>query len=697
MRLSIDVGGTFTDLVVDRSTGAAEIFKAPTTYPDPIDGILAAIELAAGAQGATVEAFLGEVEVLFHSTTRAINAVITGQAARTALLATEGHPDILLIREGGRTDPFNYRIGYPAPYIPRALTFEIPGRILADAREHAALDEAAVLAVIERLKEAKVEAVAVSLLWSIVNPAHELRVGELLAKHLPDVPFTLAHQLNPTVREYRRTSSCAIDASLKPIMSAYLRALKQRLAERGMAGQIFAVTSQGGLVDVEELAERPILALNSGPSMAPVAGRYFAALEGARTAIVTDAGGTTYDVSLVRDGTLPRTRETWLGPIYQGHLTGFPSVDVKSVGAGGGSIAIVEGGLLRVGPESARSEPGPVCYGRGGVRPTVTDAAVVLGYIDPDFFLGGQMGLAVEAARAAIERDVATPLGLSVEDAALAIVDLATESMVHAIEDITVKQGVDPEDAVMIGGGGAAGINAVLIARRLGCRSILFPDVGAALSAAGAMMSELTSEFSQVAFMKTSAFDAAAAQAIVAGLKQRSEAFFASAGERARERRIDLAIEARYPSQVWEIDVAFDEAALDAPDAAEKLVAAFHARHEELFGFRDDGDDVEIMGWRALACCRLSDESAIRLPAGAGSGGTASRPMTFRETGRVEAPAYRLETLDPAATVTGPAVVESNFTTVVIAPGSRARKTAEGGLIVEPFVQSAVRLREFAA
>ncbi|MBB3973332.1 hydantoinase/oxoprolinase family protein [Hansschlegelia beijingensis] len=697
MRLSIDVGGTFTDLVVDRLSGAAEVFKAPTTYPDPIDGILSAVALAANAQGITTEAFLGGVEVLFHSTTRAINAVITGQAARTALLATEGHPDILLIREGGRTDPFNYRIGYPAPYIPRALTFEIPGRILADGGERRTLDEAAVLRVIERLKEEKVEAVAVSLLWSIVNPAHELRVGELLAEHLPGVPFTLAHQLNPTVREYRRTSSCAIDASLKPIMSAYLRALKQRLGAHGMAGQIFAVTSQGGLVDVEELAERPILALNSGPSMAPVAGRYFAALQGATTAIVTDAGGTTYDVSLVRDGALPRTRETWLGPIYQGHLTGFPSVDVKSVGAGGGSIASVEGGLLRVGPESARSDPGPVCYGRGGTRPTVTDAAVVLGYIDPDFFLGGRMGLAVAAARAAIERDVAIPLGLGVEEAALAIIDLATESMVHAIEDITVKQGVDPEDAVMIGGGGAAGINAVLIARRLGCRSILFPDVGAALSAAGAMMSELTSEFSQVVFMRTGAFDAAAANAIIAGLKERAEAFFASAGGRARERRVDLAIEGRYPSQVWEIDVPIDEAMLAAEDAASRLVAAFHARHQELFGFRDDGDEVEIMGWRALARCRLADESAIRLPSGVDSAPTRSRTMTFRETGPIEAPAYRLEALDPSVTVKGPAVVESNFTTVVLAPGSEARKTAEGGLCVQPLVQSVTRLREFAA
>ncbi len=684
MRMSIDVGGTFTDLMVDVPGHAATMFKSPTTYPDPIGGILGAIELAAAARGVAVPDLLAETEILFHSTTRAINAVVTGRAARTALLVTEGHPDILLIREGGRTDPFNYRNPYPAPYVPRSLTFEVPERVWADGRVHRPLDEDAVLTIIESLRARQVEAVAVSLIWSIVNPAHELRVAQLLEQHLPGVPYTLSHQLNPTVREYRRTSSCAIDASLKPIMSDYLRTLKQRLEERGLRGQIFAVTSQGGLVDVADLAERPILALNSGPAMAPVAGRHFAEMEGAATAIVTDAGGTTYDVSLVKDGALPWTRETWLGPIYQGNLTGFPSVDVKSVGAGGGSIARVDSaGLLQVGPESAGSTPGPVCYGRGGTRPTVTDAAVVLGYIDPAFFLGGQMSLALEAAREAIRRDVAAPLGLSVENAALAILDLTTEGMVNAIEDITVKQGIDPQDTVMIGGGGAAGINAVLIARRLRCDTIVFPDVGAALSAAGAMMSELTTEYSRIGFMKTTAFDRERANAILTELVGRAQAFFDKAGPAARERRIDLSIEARYPSQVWEIDVPLRGERFDTEDDVAALIADFHARHTDLFSFRDDGDAVEIMSWRALARCRLSDPTSIRLgeeaqPAEA----VARRPMFFRETGRVEAPAYRLEHLPENTELHGPAIVDSNFTTIVINPGARAVRRPGGHLVV---------------
>jgi N-methylhydantoinase A len=684
MRMSIDVGGTFTDLMVDVPGSAATMFKSPTTYPDPIGGILGAVELAAGARGVSVRELLAETEILFHSTTRAINAVVTGNAARTALLVSAGHPDILLIREGGRTDPFNYRNAYPAPYIPRSLTFEIAERIWADGRVHAPLDEVAARATIEQLKVKQVEAVAVSLIWSIVNPRHEQRLGEMLEEHLPGVPYTLSHQLNPTVREYRRTSSCAIDASLKPIMSDYLRALKQRLEERGLAGQIFAVTSQGGLVDVSDLAERPILALNSGPAMAPVAGRHFAELEGASTAIVTDAGGTTYDVSLVKDGALPWTRETWLGPIYQGNLTGFPSVDVKSVGAGGGSIARVDSaGLLHVGPESAGSTPGPVCYGRGGTRPTVTDAAVALGYIDPAFFLGGRMSLALQAARDAIHTEVAGPLGLSVEEAALSILDLTTEGMVNAIEDITVKQGIDPQETVMIGGGGAAGINAVLIARRLRCDTIIFPDVGAALSAAGAMMSELTTEYSQIGFMKTTAFDAPRANAIIAELVGRAQAFFDKAGPGARDQRIDLAIEARYPSQVWEIEVPLRGARFDTEEDVAALIADFHARHTDLFSFRDDGDAVEIMSWRALARCRLSDATAIRLADDAqGIDALSHRPMFFRETGLIDAPAYRLEQLPVNAEVHGPAIVDSNFTTIVINPGARAVRRPGGHLVV---------------
>jgi len=683
IRLSIDVGGTFTDLVADSGDGSFRLFKAPTTYPDPIEGVIAVIALAAEAHGESLRTLLGRTEFLFHSTTRAINAVVTGRTARTALLVTEGHPDILVLREGGRTDPFNYRHPFPAPYIPRSLTFEVPGRIWADGRELAPLDPAALDGVVDALVAAEVEAVAVSLIWSIVNPAHELAVGARLAERLPGVPFTLSHQLNPTVREYRRTSGCAIDASLKPVMADYLNRLGERLEAEGLAGRVFAVTSQGGLVSLADMAAKPILALNSGPSMAPVAGRRFAEVENAAAAIVTDAGGTTYDVSLVRDGVIPWTRETWLDGIYRGHLTGFPSVDVKSIGAGGGSIAsVTAAGLLKVGPESAGSMPGPVCYGRGGTKPTVTDAAVVLGYIDPAYFLGGQMALALEDAKAALARDVAEPLSLTLEEAALAVIDLATEQMVNAIEDITVKQGIDPEGTVLVAGGGAAGLNTVLIARRLRCGTVIVPDVGAALSAAGAMMSDLTRDFALTAFMKATAFDATAANRILAGLAAEAEGFFASAGTEVHDKRIELSIEGRYPSQVWEIEVPLRGSRFDGDADVAALVADFHARHRELFSFRDDGDEIEIMTWRAVARCRISDAERVPRAAAGDTGATVTRRMVFRETGAIEAPAIRIGSLD-AEGITGPAVIESSYTTVVVQPGTRARRRDEGHLVID--------------
>jgi N-methylhydantoinase A len=683
MRVAVDVGGTFTDLVVDDGNGRLELHKSTTTSPDPIDGILTVLDIAAAAHGQSLRAFLASVETFIHGTTRAINALITGTTAKTAFLVTAGHPDILLIREGGRVDPFNYRIPYPEPFVPRSLTFEVPERIGAVGEVVQPLDEAAVRAITGHLQAKNVEAVAVCFLWSIVNPIHELRTGALLRELTPDIPFTLSHQLNPTLREYRRASSCCIDASLKPVMSSYLRDLQHRLKDNGLAGRAFAVTSQGGMCDIAAMAERPILSLNSGPSMAPVAGRVYAERVAGTTSIVTDAGGTTYDVSLVRNGAIPWTRETWIGPIYQGHMTGFPSVDVKSIGAGGGSIAYVDdGGMLHVGPASAGSDPGPACYGRGGTRPTVTDAAVVLGYIDPEFFLGGRMKLAVKAAAATIHSDVAEPLGLSVDEAALAIIDLATEAMVNAIEEITVKQGIDPEDTIMIGGGGAAGLNGIAIARRLRCHTVIFPRAGAALSAAGAVMSDLRAEAAHTEIMRTSHFDCARATRMLEKLAQQAEDASPSPPT-GSTRVIDYAIEGRYPSQVWEIEVPLRRGSFASVADVRHLIADFHARHLELFGFADDGDEIEIVAWRAVCRTKIShgiDTDHVR-SASRGMG-RRQRRVTFRETGQIEVASYDLDCLAAGEPVVGPAIVESSFTTIVVHPGARAERHADGAFIV---------------
>ncbi len=377
MRCAIDTGGTFTDLALEHG-GEVRIFKTPTTPANPIVGILEVLEQAAGALEIDRAELLGQVEMLIHGTTRATNAVLTGGTAKTALLTTLGHSDMLLFREGGRTGRSTGARATRTGYIPRSLTFELPERIDAQGKILRPLDEGAVEETAARLTEIDVEAVAVCLLWSIVNPAHELRVGELLDEHLPGVPYTLSHALNPTLREYRRASSTAIDASLKPLMTEYLGDLERALGEAGFAGELLLISTAGGLMHTREAVAKPITSINSGPAMAPVAGRHFAAADAeADSAIVTDTGGTSYDVTVVRRGRIPRTREAWLGEPYTGHITGFPAVDVKSIGAGGGSIAwIDDGGLLHVGPQSAGADPGPAAtVGAESCPPSPTPAS----------------------------------------------------------------------------------------------------------------------------------------------------------------------------------------------------------------------------------------------------------------------------------------------------------------------------------
>ncbi|MHB8242166.1 MAG: hydantoinase/oxoprolinase family protein [Solirubrobacteraceae bacterium] len=686
MRLAADTGGTFTDLVVEQGE-SVQLYKASTTPHDPAAGILDAVTLAAADAGRTRESFLADVEVFIHGTTRAINAILTETTARTALLATRGHPDMLLLREGGRTDAFNWSYGYPDPYIPRALTFEIDERIGSQGEVVHPLQEDSSIAVLGRLAELEVESVAVCLLWSIANPAHELALGELIERHLPGVPYTLSHALNPTLREYRRASCAAIDASLKPLMTSYLRGLEDRLRAAGFGGRLLMVTSSGGVVDAVDMAAAPIHSVNSGPAMAPIAGRHYAALDGmSEDAVVADTGGTSYDVALVRRGRIPVTRETWLGLEYEGHITGFPAVDVRSVGAGGGSIAWIDsGGLLHVGPQSAAADPGPVCYSRGGTEPTVTDAAVVLGYIDPDYFLGGTMALDAAASERAVSERVGVPLGLSAHEAAAAIMAVATERMIQSIEEITVNQGVDPRTAVLIGGGGAAGLNAVAIARRLGSPRVVIPQAGAVLSARGALMSDLVSEYADAFFTGSDAFDHARAGELLERLRGRCLDFAERSGVEA-EPVIEYIAEARYRHQVWQLDVLL-HAGLDTPEGLARLVEDFHSVHEEVYAVRDERATIEVVNLRARVTCPLGGgvaDTVARSPED--DGAPASRTVFFSDVGAVEAAICRLEAMAPGTRLSGPAIVESSFTTIVVNPYASAERAASGSLVIEPQV-----------
>ena len=687
MRFATDTGGTFTDLLIEDEAGSIHMFKVATVPSEPVKGVLAAFDVAAKHFQIDRRTLLRRGEMFVHGTTHAINAIVTKNTAKTALLVTSGHPDILVLREGGRLEPFNHAVPYPDPYIPRSLTFEVPERILASGEVRRPLDTAAVVEIANELKRRDVEAVAVCLLWSVLHPRHERQVGEILAAHLPGIPITLSHALNPTLREYRRTIASAIDASLKPLMNKYLTGLTRSMREAGFEKRILVLTSQGSMVDLDEVQSAPTLAINSGPSMAPIAGARLAAIEApGADAIVFDTGGTTFDVSLVRGGRIPFTHETWLGRPFQSDLTGFPSVDVRSIGAGGGSIAWAEEGrVLRVGPQSAGAVPGPACYGTGGQHATVTDAALVLGYIDPSFFLGGRIRLDRNAAMAALQRDVASPFAMSLEAAASAVMSVWSENMVQAISDITVNQGIDPARAAIVGGGGAAGLNALTIAERLGCKRLIIPEIGAALSAYGAIVSDIGREYRRVFVTSSARFDRDGAAAVIADLRERAAAFANSAGAAAGDVRVDFLVEARYVHQVWEIDVAIEPDRLLAPGGVDLLMQNFHRAHEDVFAFSDPRSPIEVIAWRIAVHCKVLSYAQLKLTcATAPAKEPKWRRAFFPNSGWLDIPVLTFAEIDPDVRIEGPAIVESPFTSILINPDGAFSRSKNGNLVVDP-------------
>ena len=684
-RVSVDTGGTFTDVVVADETGALRLAKAPTDLGRAFQSIEEGLAQLAPELGLSVGELLARTDVFTYGTTRATNAIVEGRTARTAFFTTEGFPDVLLLREGGKLDPFR-QLPYPPPYIPRYLTFEIRERIDSEGDVFTELDEDSVLSAIAEARRLGAEAIAVCLIWSIVNPDHELRIGELIEREWPEVPFTLSHQLNPIIREYRRASSTAIDASLKPLMQAYLRTLEQDLRQAGLRGHIFVATSFGGAWRPEEVTERPIYSIGSGPSMAPVAALTYSKAETSdRDLIVCDTGGTTFDVGLVSAGTINYSAETWLGGRWIGHITGIRSVDVKSIGAGGGSIVWIDpGGLLRVGPQSAGADPGPVCYGHGGTEPTITDAAVVLGWIDPDYFLGGRLPLDSAAAHAAVERGVAAPLGLSVHEAAQAALTIASENIVGAIREITIAQGIDPREVTMVAGGGASGLNIVPIARELGCRRVLLPSMASALSACGALFADVVSEFSRSRYEETRSLDRDAVNEALAHVDARADAFLGGLrGLPVTGTRKDFLVEARYRSQVWELDVPVPRR-LESDADVRALEEAFHATHERIFAVREPGQYLECLLWKVRATAELEKpELRPREPAADARESDADVEAYFSETGLTRVPRYDGAALAVGTRIAGPAILREPTTTIVVYPGSSAVVTQLGNYLLE--------------
>lgn len=682
-RVCVDIGGTFTDLYLVDDDGEAQSFKAPTTPGRVVHGLFDVIKLAADFHDQSTAAFLGDIEQFVHGSTISTNAILEDEVARTALLTTEGFLDVLWLHPHKDKNPFEW-IEYPDPYVPRALTYGITERVNAEGEVLTQLDEADVREALADLEQRGVEAVAVSFMFAQQNSTHERRVGELIEEISPDLEYSLSHEVNPVIREHRRTSSTAIDASLYGLVDDYLATLGDRLAERGYDGPLLIITANGGVMASEQVRASPIWTVDSGPTMLPVAARNATRRElSVDDVVALDMGGTSLDMCVVSDGEVPRDDQAEVG---EGHVLGVEKVGVKSIGSGGGSIAWVDdGGLLNVGPDSAGADPGPVCYGRGNDEPTVTDAALALGYYDERYFLGGRMEVDRDAARAAVEERVADPLGVDTDEAAHAVYKTVTQNMVNGIKEVTVEQGIDPRKYVLSGGGGALGTFAVEIARELRMDDVVLPAEAGVVSSIGGLASDLRKDFVRSRFTTSDDFDREGVTRAVESLLADAESFYTSADIDPERRATSVYMDARYPHQVWELTVKIPLETVEDGDV-DRLVKLFDRRHEQVHGFSMD-EAVEFVKWRVEANGERPDVIPAEREAAADPDPSDARYDTrqasFGGDSR-ESPAYVAEQLDPGHTVSGPAFVDADNTTIVLPPDAELTVTGYGNYHVVP-------------
>lgn len=683
-RIGIDIGGTFTDFTVLHANGDVTLWKEDSAPADPIRPLQIGLKALSEQFGLDLATFMSRTELLVHGTTIATNMLIQRNGPRLGLLCTEGFRDTLYFRDGFKPERFNVHLPHPEPFVERYLRLPVRERITRDGTVRVALDEAGVAAAAARFKEAGVAAVAIGFLWSVMNPEHERRAAEILRKHLPDVPVLCSCDVVPEIREWERISATVLSAYILPRIRGYLGELETLLAGEGYDRGALIMQINGGCASVPEIFKRPVNILASGPAAAPAAARFYARSRGIRDIVAIDMGGTSLDVTLVRDGRAALSRDVKV----EQQPIGVPAVDVLSIGAGGGSIAWVDsGGALRIGPASAGAVPGPAAYGQGGTEPTVTDANLALGYLDPDAFLGGRRRLDAELSRRAVETRVAAPLGISVEEAAAGIVRIVNANMVSAIRSISVERGIDIRDFTLLVGGGAGGLHGVEIGRELGMRHVLIPREAGTLCAFGMTATEVRYDEMTARYGHSADLDLAAIDEIFRTMEESGATRLAKQGFSRSEIRLERWVDARYPGQVHELTVQVPSVKeMSAADLAE-VTEHFHREHEHRFTWCRRSMPIEFLHWRVSA---IGPERAAS-PDAATDGAAGSRaPQPDRER-RVFSPregamqtlrVYRAADLLAGDRIAGPALIQSDTTTVVFGPGDVLDVHADGGLSV---------------
>jgi N-methylhydantoinase A len=669
-RIGIDTGGTFTDLVVVDPAGRIELFKTPSTPLDPPSAIRTGLNLISERLELPVGELLHRCDMIIHGTTVALNALLQLSGARVGLFCTRGHEDSLEIRNGHKEDGHRYDFQYPAApmLVPRHLRIPVTERVLADGRVRTPLVEEDVHRGIEVLRRHGVEAVGVSFMWSFLHPEHERRVGELLAQELPEAYVTLSVDLLPQIREYTRTSTVAVNSYVGPKLSGYVESIEEMLAALGYSNPIRYVQSNGGLTSGASFVRRAVSALNSGPAAGPSAGLHYAGALGHEDVLTLDMGGTSSDISLVRERKVDLVKDVDIGR----YRVGIPLVNVISIGAGGGSIAWIDGqGLLHVGPQSAEAVPGPACYMRGGSEPTVTDALVLLGYLNGTALLGGRMPIDAQAAHRAVRERVAEPLGLEPERAALGIFSVVNANMIGGIRSVSVERGYDPRDFRLVAGGGATSAHAGRLAAELGIREVLIPKVASGLCAFGEAVADVKHTYLASYTVPFPALDPNRLDRLFARLEEQGRADLAGEGFSPQEISVQRSLDMKYVDQVHECSVelpVFEITAERLPEIEE----AFHRRHEALYTYCERDNVPELINVEVNVYGRSPRIESVDGPA-APDGPPApalERPCYFEEYGEHRStPVFAGADLRAGHVVTGPAVVEEETTTIVVFPG----------------------------
>ncbi len=665
-RVSVDVGGTFTDCLVLDESGDLRLFKSPTTPHDPSLGFLVSLEKAAKDFRRPLATFLTEVELLIHGTTLATNTLINENGAKTGLITTKGFQDVIEIRRGYkniRASMYNVFVPPYKPLVRRRHRLEVEERVLDSGDVLTPLNEAEARAAANKLKEAGMESLAVCFLHSYANPRHEQRAAEIARAAFNGGYVTASHDILPVWREFERFSTTVVSAYVGPVVERYLKALAKRLEDSGFKKNLLLMLSSGLVETVAHCVPRAVLLIGSGPAAAPAGAAYIGESTGRRSLISIDMGGTSLDVCLIREGEIPTTTESWVGE----ERVAIKMVDIHSAGAGGGSIAWIDSlGLLRVGPHSAGAEPGPACYSKGGKEPTVTDADLLLGYVPADFFLGGEIELAREKAEEAVKK-TAAPLGMTVAQAAQAIFTTVNSFMADQITEVSTKHGYDVRDFALVVGGGAGPVHGAAIAEILSIPTVLIPSVAAAYSAFGMFAMDVGRNYARSYICGAKNIDVEKVNRLYREMEAEAVEGFRANGIPPDQVVFLRSAEMRYGGQFHEVEVGLS----GADFTAERLVATvneFHRQHEKLYTFQMPWKSAEFLTFRLRATVPRAPFHLRRIGVGGPDGASAikRRRRCWFEEREVDTTVYDGTRLLAGALLRGPAIIEETTTTVVV-------------------------------